>query len=439
MGRKWSRLVLATVAGLVCAGVAVSSVSPVRADRGDLVSTFAGDGTTTIPGGASIDLPADVAVQSDGTVLVLANRLTEEDGNEVVVTGYRPNGRIDRSFGDDGQASFQYGGTNTVAESLEVLPDDRVVLVGGGVSGGSFHMLVARLLPEGQIDTGFGAGGFRVVQRGIASALTDLVVDGSGRIIATGTVENGVTTDAILLRLTAAGARDRSFGNRGTTTIETPTSDIARAAAIELTSTGRYVVAGEELGTGASITAWIARVRPSGRLDTAFGNGGVTVVAQETAMRNLPIALVLGPSDRILLLTHHGDELLIARVDAFSATGVPDPAFGTNGGVDIPPFEGGWAQAGRGALLVDGRGRILVGLSEEADRGRDATVVALRSTGRIDRSFSADGAVTFDYDWETESDIRAMTFAGDRLYAVGEAFDPFFDPIGGGVAAVRLR
>ncbi len=69
----------------------------------------------------------------------------------------------------------------------------------------------------------------------------------------------------------------------------------------------------------------------------------------------------------------------------------------------------------------------------------DATVAALTSTGRPDRSFSGDGAFTFDYIWEYESGISALTISGDRLYAVGAAAWPQMQPLEGGVAAIRLR
>lgn len=422
-----------------CASLLVAT--PVAADPGDMDSAFTGDGATFIPGGqADAALPVDVGVQSDGRIVVAANRSSGTEPTEILVTRFTQRGQLDRSFGTDGQVAVQIDGSSTAVRRLAVQSDDRIVLAGHSGDGEQFDMTVIRLTADGAIDSGFGTGGHRVVRRGNSSDLNDVFVDGSGRIVALGWSGRGTSNSPVMIRLTPTGGRDDSFDSDGVQTLAYPGNDVVYGRELEPAVGGGYVVAVEVLRPRGVVESAVTQVRANGRLDTRFASDGYRRIRTPGQDRSRPVGLDVGPDGRIMLLVHASNEPGVpgAHLIALTTVGALDTTFSRNGRLRVRGYEGGWVVDGFGDVEVEASGRILVGLSEESDRSRDATVTALRPSGRVDRSFSSDGGVTFDYTWENESAISALTVANARVYAVGRSVDPFFEPVGGGIASVRL-
>jgi uncharacterized delta-60 repeat protein len=428
---------------VIVSAVAAASVvvaAPVAADPGDMDTSFAGDGATFVPGGAEFDVVTDVGVQSNGRIVVVSNRSTGEDTTEVVVTRFTARGRVDRTFGTQGRTAVTVGGASTAATRLAIQADDGIIVVGRSGDGDAVDMTVLRLDADGALDSDFGTGGHRVVARGNSSELEDVLIDAAGRIVAFGWAETGVATNPILVRLLPDGARDTSFDGNGVQTLPHPGSTSAYGRDLELTSSGRYVIGVEVLRSGGVVETAVGRVRPSGRLDTGFASNGYRRIVTADKEQTLPVGLDVSSTGRIVALVHARDELApaTAHVVALTATGGFDTTFSGDGRTPVRSYEGGWVIERVGDVETDATGRILVGLSEESDRSRDATVAALRPNGRVDRSFSGDGGVTFDFTWETESRITALSVTDARVYVGGLSVDPLFEPVGGGIASVRL-
>jgi uncharacterized delta-60 repeat protein len=70
------------------------------------------------------------------------------------------NGMLDSTYATNGAARIDMAGNNDNARSLIVLPDNRIVIVGGGrPATDNADAMVAILTPEGQPDTTFGPFG----------------------------------------------------------------------------------------------------------------------------------------------------------------------------------------------------------------------------------------------------------------------------------------
>ncbi len=412
------------------------------ADRGDPESRFGGDGTAFVPGTALTETAAGVVVQSDGRVVVVTTRQTSEGGDtSVVVTRFTANGRVDRSFGDAGQSVVRVDARDTTALAAAVQADDRIVIAGQRGQDEDRHMTVVRLDADGALDESFAGDGSRVIELGNSSWFEDVAVDADGRIVASGTIDVGVDATAIVVRLTSTGNRDASFGRRGLVRLPGTDTDIATARDLALASGGRYLVAVETMASGAGASTHLVRLRGGGAIDTRFGDDGRVDVSVDSLTRVLPVGLAVDAAGRALVLLHaRADEgVATAHVAAFGPDGGADESFGGDGVAEVSRYVGGWVAEGLGALAVQSNGRLLVGLSEESDRSSDATIAALRPDGRPDRSFSSDGGVTLDYEWETNSDVRALALHGTRLYLSGGFVDEFVEGSAVGVAAVRLR
>src|SRR5918999_1066590 len=95
----------------------------------------------------------------------------------------------DPSFGAGGLVqTFLLGETRLhAATDVAVQPDGRIVVtVEGSGSPVPGNWLVLRYLPDGQLDTGFGAGGVTAINTGHTGAAEALALQPDGKIVVTG-------------------------------------------------------------------------------------------------------------------------------------------------------------------------------------------------------------------------------------------------------------
>jgi uncharacterized delta-60 repeat protein len=67
----------------------------------------------------------------------------------------------------------------------------------------------------GDLDTSFGSGGKVTTAIGAGGYGQDVAIDGSGRIVVAGYSSNGTDDDFAVVRYTASGALDTTFGSGG--------------------------------------------------------------------------------------------------------------------------------------------------------------------------------------------------------------------------------
>ena len=167
-------------------------------------------------------------------------------------------------FGDAGIAVHPVGSGASEAgmiRGLEVLADGRILAAGFdfATGGEDTELFVARFTPEGSLDPSFGAGGiFRRNPTGGADEAAAMEVLPDGRILLAGQRSGGEgppgSSDTWILRLTADGRLDQSFGGGGESVAAIPGSDSAEGMALQ--PDGRAVVVGRILaGSGKLLVA----------------------------------------------------------------------------------------------------------------------------------------------------------------------------------------
>jgi uncharacterized delta-60 repeat protein len=248
--------------------------------------TFGAGGRLIVPGVANAVVTA-VAVRPDGKV-VLAGSSSVVSGINSDFTAVRlnPDGSLDPAFGIGGVARVDIAGANDFAQAMALGSDGRIVLAGNAVGSAA----VAQLTPDGAPDPMFGVGGR--VALGTTWPAVGVAVRPDGRIVLAG---SGVGS-APVVQLTPAGAPDPTFGTGGTETVPFGTSpNPLNLAGVAVQPDGKVVLAG---WTGsASVFAAVARLRPDGSLDPAFGTGGTVVAAPGFTVR----AVALQPDGRVVL------------------------------------------------------------------------------------------------------------------------------------------
>ena len=196
---------------------------------------------------------------------------------------YRPGGRLDSLFGDQGivktHASTHPRGRSELY-GLARQDNGRIVAAGLAVGCGSLCFTVVRYLSDGRIDPSFGGegkfGAPGMVRLGLEVGANAVAILGDGRILVTG----GGYGHFVTIRLLPDGRLDRTFGRGGIvkTTVrvnwERPDrsiTDLSREPkAIVLGRGGRFTIA----GGGTRGRGLVIRYLGNGSLDRSYGQGG---------------------------------------------------------------------------------------------------------------------------------------------------------------------
>jgi uncharacterized delta-60 repeat protein len=179
-------------------------------------------------------------------------------------------GDLDPTFGAGGKVTTDFGGFD-IASDVAVQPDGRIVVVGETFSALNFWA-IARYLPDGTLDAGFGTGGKTTTgfDATSGSSATTVLLQSDGKIVAAGFARGiGATTIGFsLARYETSGALDPTFGAGGT--VFTPYGGIAADAAIQ--ADGKIVAVGS---SGPHFA--LVRYDADGSLDPTFGVGGEVI------------------------------------------------------------------------------------------------------------------------------------------------------------------
>jgi uncharacterized delta-60 repeat protein len=130
------------------------------------------NGLNEIPHGANA-----MAIQPDGKILVAG----PANGN-FGVGRVKTDGFYDQAFGTGGQVSVDLGG-NDVPRAIALQPDGKILVA--GTDGDGFA--IARLMPDGTVDSSFGADGRATVNFGGVDEAWGMAVQPDGKIVLVGT------------------------------------------------------------------------------------------------------------------------------------------------------------------------------------------------------------------------------------------------------------
>jgi uncharacterized delta-60 repeat protein len=221
----------------------------------------------------SVDQADSVVLDDQGRIIV--GGIAEVNGSEdFALVRLLPNGALDANFNGDGKATipFDLGNTNGDISYRTILTHDhKIIMVGGadtGTATSNNDFAIARVLPNGSLDTTFGVGGKTVISFDLTAngndVATDVVETANGSFIVVGTAAEGSSSAGGALRLTSNGTLDDSFGVFGKETylFGSPTF-LFTGAMLQ----GTQVIATGINGAGADIA--VARLS----IDSIFANG----------------------------------------------------------------------------------------------------------------------------------------------------------------------
>ncbi len=277
----------------------LAAINPAFAAPGDLDAAGFGAGTGKILTaiGPAYDRAAGIALQPDGKIIV-AGPCRNDNNDDFCVARYLPGGALDTSFNGTGTALAAIGASDDIATAVALQPDGKVVVAGYCFNGGRYDFCVSRHLTTGAIDTSFDGTGRVMTTIGTAYSMAlTLMLQPDGKIVVAGVCSNGGNNDFCLARYLTSGALDTSFNGTGKVLTPIGLSDDT-ANAIALQSDGRIVVAGFCLGGGADFC--LARYMTDGTLDTTFGSTGKTFTSFGASDDNV-YSIALQPDGKIVV------------------------------------------------------------------------------------------------------------------------------------------
>ncbi|MDK2909348.1 MAG: hypothetical protein PWR20_915 [Bacteroidales bacterium] len=294
---------------------------------GDLGRTVfqAPDGFTTLKG---------IKKSSDGMIYICGEMSGSQSGGYIARFTY--DGEPDNTFNNGTNfVVFRFGGTeNTQLSDLAVLSDGKILVVGSVfVSSQESHPAAARFLPNGTPDPSFGYGGNIIYNQvnGQAYALTLLYTN---HYVIACTFNSSSDYNLGLIGCLPGGALNTSFGDSGLKEVDLNNGSYDLPGSISFYNSRIIVssVAHQSSYDAVVLTAF----SQNGQLDNTFGSGGIAVFDGLTIFSS-PILSpatrhTLDANGRIWVASHFqgilGSSGMLLR---FLSNGTPDVEFGDLG------------------------------------------------------------------------------------------------------------
>jgi uncharacterized delta-60 repeat protein len=371
--------------------------------RGTLDPAFGTNGSVVTPllPIANHDSAAVTALLEDATGRsIVVGWRTQSTGLDasvpvIVAARYTGAGALDSSFGERGIVTTRIERDYATQAFAATLDGDGRLLVAGYNGGrksarpGAFddwpiRVILLRYTASGVLDTSFGAGGVASHilvpggpggQAGREFLLYDyghtktaaVILDRQGRSVVAAAAADG---PVVLMRYTREGILDSSFGSAGT--VQTPIGKRSGISALFWGIDGRLLAAGTSDDNGV-----LLRYSADGVLDATFGDRGIRKTPIGEGLR---VSAAVQEADGHMLTAASGmNSVQLARYDR---DGKPDPRFGSNGVISTAVDRTVATTAG---LAIDDAGTPVVTVGA----ANGMFLLRYNRGGQVDKSFLA--------------------------------------------------
>ncbi len=294
--------------------------------------TFGKNGESSFGAGAE-SLPAGLAVDAAGDIFIATWPDTFGDNQtETEIIKFTSSGILDTTFGNGGIAminssiSVGWGGEAT----LLIDPSGNVDVVGITATG---DVAVVRLTASGTIDPTFNGGNPDVLP-GTSNVYTDTAtIDSSGHIVIAGETI-GDQNSLFVARLNPDGSLDTSFAGMGLFNFTLTPGSRESVSSVATDSAGNIFLGGSN-----GVQQVVVKLTSSGSLDSSFGTGGVfTNPGGSSSLDYGPnpiVGLVVLPNDEVIaggsIDPDENESTSQFVVFELTATGQLDPTFNADG------------------------------------------------------------------------------------------------------------
>jgi uncharacterized delta-60 repeat protein len=193
-----------------------------------------------------------VAVQPDGKIILSGGMQDYEGDGQISVARLKPDGSVDTTFGTNGKGTVIAAVSNffSYKSSLALQTDGKIVVVGTAnvnYDNPNENLAVTRFNTNGTLDTTFGGTGIVITDFGTHEFGSDVAFQSDGKIIIVGTSSTSTASSLLIVRYNKDGSLDNTFGSNGKLTSNFGSASNA-GAGIEVQADGKAVVVGASNG-----------------------------------------------------------------------------------------------------------------------------------------------------------------------------------------------
>ena len=319
-------------------------------------------------------------------------------------------GTLDASFGVNGKRTVDFEpvlGSLDWLNAVKVTPGGKIYLVGKTTTGNLLttegNLAIARLNPDGSVDSTYGSDGRKVIlpppnSGFLALPASDMQSD--GRLIIA-IKELSPLMPLMVCRVNADGSLDQQFGgqpeNPGWRKIYVDTSNVRTFVQKD----NKIIIISDFLDDNSKYRVVVKRLNPNGTMDANFGSNGVIQIFPNHPYGFRINDITQAPDGNIVLVGRvktelpGNDNMFVARL--LQADGSPDPGFQGVGYTQIDVGLDGPNQGSDEAKAVEvlGDGSIIVAGQAELEQFTThfLVVAKLNADGSVANSFGpeADG------------------------------------------------
>ena len=301
-------------------------------DDGSFDPTFGDNGVTktSFPGTSYANF-ISLLINSENQITAIGTFKNSSFLDQCFLARYNSDGSLDTGFGVEGIKSLEFNlGTNlSVTLSAAALQTDEKILVEGNASDYSIYPyiiigFVARLLPDGSLDSSFNGDGISTIDFYPMS----IALQNSGKILLTG---NGIVDNSLFVeRLNSDGTIDTIFGNSGSIKPDINGNIISQGYI--LSATGSIFVTGSSYLSSGNSDCVVLKYNADGEPDTSFSTDGITTIFLEGGLSEVKGLFKLADG-KLFCVGNESDQNFNSKVAfaKFLPDGSFDSSFGTDG------------------------------------------------------------------------------------------------------------
>jgi len=372
--------------------------------NGSVDSTFATNGMYKITyyptDYESNNLPGNLLVQPDGKILWGSYKFTKSVLSAARVTRLLANGTLDNSFASLGTLEIPATNGYRLTGHIALQTDGKIMMAGLAGPLDNYDMAVARITANGLLDTGFDGDGYATI------AVTNKAdygqvpyVQSDGKILVSGISNDGQKEALALARFLPTGASDNGFGVSGklaTYVGSTPDVDMLMGTYIQ---PDQKIVSLRVYSTGTSESILVVRHLPNGGPDSSFGTNGA--FHYSLPAKDLYGTIQHVPNGKILVAfslntPFEGKKNFLLQLNA---NGSLDAGFGTNGLVGIAQLRDGFNSV-RYIVIdsVTSKTHLLIHTAITGLNHTDTVwVLRLKADGSYDSTYNGTGKVAVNF------------------------------------------
>ena len=404
-----------------------------------LDSTFGTNGIVATNFGNSAEARS-MAIQSDGKIVAAG-----ASGDDFTLVRYDTLGVPDGTFGSGGKVTTDFG-RDEEARSVAIQHDGKIVVAGYSMDEGGSSVFatarhdaarnldatdrgptvfaLARYDTAGNLDTTFGTGGKDTTAIGVGGVdeAYSVAIQSDGKILVAGYSCNETATDFALVRYTANGSLDPTFGTGGkVATAIGSQNDKAYSLAIQ--SDGKIVVAGYSYDTTTNHNVFaLVRYDTSGNLDNTFGTGGKDTTRFGTSNAEAYSVVIQTDGKIVAAGTSESDETEddVFTVVRYNTDGSLDGTFGSGGKTTIPV---GTDKSKAYSIAIQSDRRIVLSGYARIQSDEEFALARITDAGILDSTFGENGTVT-TYMGSSDPAAYAVGIQRDgKIVAAGYSLD----------------